>query len=298
MDNAFVLASFRQFTPEAIRDALTHCRANVAEADPFCRAILRGYADSPDPLAEEAARQELSGALLYLAYRRDLQAFPDLLRLIAQPAFAKPLTETDWLLRNLHRFLAAILAPDQAMVISDLILNRDLTTEVREQALLAYPFLLQEGVLEEKQLTDEYRRLLTVAMERNAPNRQKQPDNPQLWMATAINAAVIGGPRLRTTLNAVLESGLLQDQTSFVRKILANLFQAGTQNFREVFRKEHRGYFTDLDAEVDGLFAPPETLPDELPGRGHPTTREQPKIGRNDPCPCGSGKKFKKCCGA
>ena len=23
----------------------------------------------------------------------------------------------------------------------------------------------------------------------------------------------------------------------------------------------------------------------------------QNKIGRNDPCPCGSGKKFKKCCG-
>ncbi len=26
--------------------------------------------------------------------------------------------------------------------------------------------------------------------------------------------------------------------------------------------------------------------------------RASPKIGRNDPCPCGSGKKFKKCCGA
>jgi SEC-C motif domain protein len=25
--------------------------------------------------------------------------------------------------------------------------------------------------------------------------------------------------------------------------------------------------------------------------------RDQPKIGRNDPCSCGSGKKFKKCCG-
>lgn len=25
--------------------------------------------------------------------------------------------------------------------------------------------------------------------------------------------------------------------------------------------------------------------------------REGPKIGRNDPCPCGSGKKYKKCCG-
>jgi SEC-C motif-containing protein len=26
-------------------------------------------------------------------------------------------------------------------------------------------------------------------------------------------------------------------------------------------------------------------------------TREGPKVGRNDPCPCGSGKKYKKCCG-
>ncbi len=25
--------------------------------------------------------------------------------------------------------------------------------------------------------------------------------------------------------------------------------------------------------------------------------RVEPKVGRNDPCPCGSGKKFKKCCG-
>jgi len=29
-----------------------------------------------------------------------------------------------------------------------------------------------------------------------------------------------------------------------------------------------------------------------------PQVRAVPKVGRNDPCPCGSGKKFKKCCGA
>ena len=27
-----------------------------------------------------------------------------------------------------------------------------------------------------------------------------------------------------------------------------------------------------------------------------PSVREYKKIGRNDPCPCGSGKKYKKCC--
>jgi preprotein translocase subunit SecA len=29
-----------------------------------------------------------------------------------------------------------------------------------------------------------------------------------------------------------------------------------------------------------------------------PIKRNTPKVGRNDPCPCGSGKKYKKCCGA
>ena len=27
-------------------------------------------------------------------------------------------------------------------------------------------------------------------------------------------------------------------------------------------------------------------------------TRTEDKVGRNDPCPCGSGKKYKKCCGS
>ena len=29
-----------------------------------------------------------------------------------------------------------------------------------------------------------------------------------------------------------------------------------------------------------------------------PMVRDAPKVGRNDPCPCGSGKKYKQCCGA
>ena len=31
---------------------------------------------------------------------------------------------------------------------------------------------------------------------------------------------------------------------------------------------------------------------------GSRTVVKAPKVGRNDPCPCGSGKKYKKCCGA
>jgi preprotein translocase subunit SecA len=37
--------------------------------------------------------------------------------------------------------------------------------------------------------------------------------------------------------------------------------------------------------------------PEEQPEDEGTVVREGPKVGRNDPCPCGSGKKYKKCCG-
>jgi preprotein translocase subunit SecA len=42
-------------------------------------------------------------------------------------------------------------------------------------------------------------------------------------------------------------------------------------------------------------FEPRPTMPDfDTP---LPYQHDGPRVGRNDPCPCGSGKKFKKCCG-
>jgi uncharacterized protein len=34
----------------------------------------------------------------------------------------------------------------------------------------------------------------------------------------------------------------------------------------------------------------------EPPAPASPVRRSEPRVGRNDPCPCGSGKKYKKCC--
>jgi tetratricopeptide (TPR) repeat protein len=42
------------------------------------------------------------------------------------------------------------------------------------------------------------------------------------------------------------------------------------------------------DDEDDDPYSPPSKT----------VRRSQPKVGRNDPCPCGSGKKYKHCCGA
>ena len=39
-----------------------------------------------------------------------------------------------------------------------------------------------------------------------------------------------------------------------------------------------------------------ESFAEVASGKPKPVTRPGSRIGRNDPCPCGSGKKYKKCC--
>ena len=51
-------------------------------------------------------------------------------------------------------------------------------------------------------------------------------------------------------------------------------------------------------AEVVACVAELHDLTEPLRYRVEPVRREQPKVGRNDPCPCGSGRKFKLCHGA
>jgi SEC-C motif domain protein len=56
-------------------------------------------------------------------------------------------------------------------------------------------------------------------------------------------------------------------------------------------RENHHEKAAFVKRDGAWLFADGEVIPETV-------VREGPKVGRNDPCPCGSGKKYKKCCGA
>lgn len=84
------------------------------------------------------------------------------------------------------------------------------------------------------------------------------------------------------------------DQVEFIAKYKVEnkvLEHHETAKFKKL---DGKWYFVDGDSHV------------HEEGQGHhhhhefkkPIVREEPKVGRNDPCSCGSGKKFKKCCGA
>ena len=76
------------------------------------------------------------------------------------------------------------------------------------------------------------------------------------------------------------ENGELFDTAEFYAyyELEGSVRQIGERSFFQ--RKDGKLYY------VDGVARRPKAY-----------RRPEPKVGRNDPCPCGSGKKYKKCCG-
>jgi len=61
-------------------------------------------------------------------------------------------------------------------------------------------------------------------------------------------------------------------------------------------RLEAEGRLSDGRDLGMSLYAQGEAYARAVSGRPEPIKRPGSKLGRNDPCPCGSGKKYKRCC--
>ncbi|MBP3708051.1 MAG: preprotein translocase subunit SecA [Clostridia bacterium] len=85
---------------------------------------------------------------------------------------------------------------------------------------------------------------------------------------------------------------MIEDLKDDVAKIMLNI-----EKKEENVKRSEAAEITGAGLEdaainlVDGTVKPKEG------GLNKTVVNEEPKVGRNDPCPCGSGKKYKNCCG-
>ena len=95
-----------------------------------------------------------------------------------------------------------------------------------------------------------------------------------------------------TASNAILK-GLSEDGGLFVPDQIPALEvpmeQLAQMSYQEVAYEVMSRFLTDFTEEELKKFYKEQ--------KESTTIRKPKKIGRNDPCPCGSGKKYKKCCG-
>lgn len=86
-------------------------------------------------------------------------------------------------------------------------------------------------------------------------------------------------PEMKTNLKAIALYGS-EDHFSEVEALSLEQHQQAVRNIEPAVRALHK-YFLDQRKDL---------APQNVPVKASPT------VGRNDPCPCGSGKKFKQCC--
>lgn len=90
------------------------------------------------------------------------------------------------------------------------------------------------------------------------------------------------------------QEGQSGDQKGKVEFVATYAYKGDALDHHEtaLFRKDSAGQWLFVDG--DGHTHPAgETHHHHTKPQTH--VREEPKVGRNDPCPCGSGKKYKKC---
>ena len=111
-------------------------------------------------------------------------------------------------------------------------------------------------------------------------------------MFPAINVATV---RLKECRRVVLFHLIEEEEAAEVVEGGKEDDEKGTVKFSFRYRKAGRD-FSQLEIasfrRVDGDWRYDDS---EVNPKSPPVRVE--KVGRNDPCPCGSGKKFKKCCG-
>jgi hypothetical protein len=290
----FALAASREIPAEAV----TFCAARYFEAGPLLRAsLLRGANGAID--SEEDA-QLLFRGLFIIGGQRDPLGFEPLLRLLRRPP-----NDVEWLLgdaitEELPRIVAGVF-DGNAEALFAAILDPGIEAFARVGLLGAAAFLTWEGRIDRDRMTAF---LVQFHQEPSAPEAEV------VWGAWMEAVALLGLRALAPLVQRAWDEDLALNELFEIGDFAEILERAEREpGDIERFTDERLGYIEDVTAALaqfsgdddgspfeddsdpfeDGNFSTRRALYE-------PTINPMRHVGRNDPCPCGSGKKAKRCC--
>ena len=247
--------------------------------------------------------------MLLLAQFRETRAYPLVLRIASLPAETLETLLDDFMTEGLERVLASVCGGDLSGIKS-LIENRDVNEWVRGAAQSSLVVLVASGRYSRDETVRYFAELFRGKLERE-PGR--------VWDSLVDHCLNLYPGELIGDIRQAFEEDLV-DQSSVGYEDVEIALSDGMETALAKL-SEHRqwrlvddvadeiAHWTcfqdDRPARTQTQAAPP--LPARAkwsappPGKVMAVSQVKnstPKIGRNDPCPCGSGKKYKKCHGA
>ena len=292
----------RESLLQALRHQVDHPATEIAVAT-LCAGEIE-----PTVLAvlDEACAADLdlaSGRLLFrglhiLGGRRLSRGFPSLLTFLRGPQSRVDDFLGDAVTETLTRILAGMF-DGNFEALCGLITDLNADSFVRDAAMGALVFLTFDRRIDPA-LAREF--LIRFDTERLAP-----PDDAIAWHAWMTAVALLGLRDFSPRIDAAFQDGRISpefaDESDF-DKLLSEAIERPDDATR--FENENLGYIEDVlvalqrfaYADDDGRTRAEPDLSPSWPSLGDRLPARNPwrNVGRNDPCPCGSGKKFKKCC--
>lgn len=270
------------------------------------RSVLSPSAVAPpilavlDAAADGQSLSESEGNLLFwgvhiLAAARDRSGYPSLMRMLRRPREALDDLLGDAVTATLSRVLAGMFDGDAAPM-RDIVLDPERDPYLRHSVLGAMTFLAWEGRIPVADLR---------ALLERFDDERRAAAGEFIWDGWVSAIALLGLRDLAPRAEAAWRDDRIPDALADRKWLYAQLTaaEARPQDIRR-FEKENLGYFSDLVADL-GMFVEPAPRPVSAASQDWPAPLYEPMtpvinpmrhVGRNDPCPCGSGKKAKKCC--
>jgi len=271
------------FPKAAIREAIEH----RSEIIPLLLDVLVAVARDPQSFAGDLKRMSHIYAMYLLAQFRETRAYPLLVQIFSAPGETPLDLAGDVVTEDLGSILASVSDGDMSGMTS-LAENDGANEYVRSAALKGLVTLVACGKRSRDEVMAYFRGLLRTL--------DRIPSN--VWNSLASHCADLYPGEVMEDLRSAFEEGLIESLYIGWEDI-ENALRAG-KNAAMVRLKQRYLLIEDVEKEIGwwACFEENKRKWDSAKIRfPAPAPNLRPRVGRNEPCPCGSGKKFKRCCG-
>jgi len=294
----------KELEPYTGRFPMKAMRAAIEQRESITPELLRvmeAVAQGPVKHAERKDYMLHDFALFLLAQFREKRAYAPIVKMFSAPGETPFDLFGDTVTSGLNRILASVFdgnpGPLQGLVESD-----EVNEYVRSAALDAFLVLEHTGQMPRAEVVEYFRSLFHGKLQRTPS---------YAWDGLVCAVADLPTPELLEEVRQAYADGLADETVADLEGIERDMAAP------KPWRRDRQHLIADAIAEMEGWasFHPEDSGPKTLPRLEAPVPPPAtpapspssyvaptplvrgPKIGRNDPCPCGSGKKYKKCCG-
>jgi uncharacterized protein len=282
-------------------EAMLRCRADWNAVAPRLVGVLARYADGTD--RSETAEKALFFILHMAGERGETRAFVPLCR-FARDADAIEQALGDGITATFASIVIGTYDGELG-TLQQLIDDPDADDFVRVEALQAMGFLTASGRIAGDAMASYLRRLHDSVLPREAS---------YLWYAWAFVTVLLRLEPMEAQVEDVFARGwfpleichadgfrAIRDEALGDANPLASFVREGIEPIEDAIDTLSQWHSFANPEDADDELADDELADDDDLARFYsdavkPAVNPYKDVGRNDPCPCGSGKKFKKCC--